>query len=245
MSRRVPPELDPVDGDADDDPDEEELDEDELEVEYFVDVVSVDSVVTSVPNSVQSPQSSSSAPSTLVVVREAFSAPHISHWGIRRGSGPAGIKHAHPVPSAGSGSADVKRPVRLLPHMSEASEVLTTMEPDPAWDAAAHEAVVATLGAADYDVRIWGADWCGDCRRLLPAFAAALRAAGIPEERVHVYPVERGDDGKTGPLVPEYGIERIPTVVVERDGDELARFVEDADVPIATALAEELSDDTV
>jgi hypothetical protein len=77
MSRRrrlEPPELDP-------DPDEDdELDEED--VEYFVDVLDSDSVRTSVPKSVQLSQSSSSAPSTFVVVSDDFSAPHISHWGM-------------------------------------------------------------------------------------------------------------------------------------------------------------------
>ncbi|GGN23183.1 hypothetical protein GCM10009021_25980 [Halarchaeum nitratireducens] len=74
MSRRrrrdppdeFPPELD----DPEDSPDE---------VEYFVEVEEDDSVFTSVPNSVQSLQTSSSAPSTLMVLGFAVSAPHISH----------------------------------------------------------------------------------------------------------------------------------------------------------------------
>ncbi|GAB6878092.1 hypothetical protein JCM17823_03660 [Halorubrum gandharaense] len=65
-------------------PDEppEEPDEDfpELElVEYLLPAEEVDSSRTSVPKSVQELHSSSSAPSTFVVVSEAWSAPHISH----------------------------------------------------------------------------------------------------------------------------------------------------------------------
>jgi hypothetical protein len=52
------------------------------DVEYLLVVDPDDWVVTSVPNSVQSEQSSSSAPSTLVVVSDDCSAPHISHWAI-------------------------------------------------------------------------------------------------------------------------------------------------------------------
>jgi len=48
------------------------------------------------------------------------------------------------------------------------------------------------------------------------------------------------DGSKVGPGVEEYGIELIPTVVVERDGAEIARFVESADAPIAAALAREI-----
>lgn len=118
---------------------------------------------------------------------------------------------------------------------------LETMEPAPAWDAAGHEEAVAVLGADEYVFKVWGGDWCGDCTSQLPDFAAALDAAGVPEERIEHYPVEKEDDGsKTGPKVEEYGIEFIPTVVVEKGGEEVARFVESEDVPIAAYLAREL-----
>ncbi|WP_416839835.1 thioredoxin family protein [Haloferax sp. DFSO52] len=125
--------------------------------------------------------------------------------------------------------------------MAEAG-TLETMQPNPAWDAASYEDAVATLGVDDYTFKVWGGDWCGDCRRQLPDFAAALDAAGVAPENIEHYPVEKADDGsKIGPLVDEYGIEFIPTVVVEKDGDELARFVEEEAVPIAVFLADQLS----
>jgi thiol-disulfide isomerase/thioredoxin len=122
---------------------------------------------------------------------------------------------------------------------------LTTMEPDPVWDAESYADTVETLAehADELVFTVWGGDWCKDCRSQLPAFGAALEAADVPDERVRHYPTEKEDDGsKTGPQVETYGIEYIPTVVVERDGEEVARFVEDADVPIAVALAEQLED---
>jgi thiol-disulfide isomerase/thioredoxin len=123
---------------------------------------------------------------------------------------------------------------------------LETMQPNPAWDAASYPEVVETLGGAGLVFKVWGGDWCKDCRRQLPDFGAALAAADVPEERIEHYPVEKREDGsKTGPRVDEYGIERIPTVVVERDGAELARFVETADVPIAVYLADRLAAESV
>lgn len=68
--------------DPEDPPDEEE--DDDEDVEYFVLVEELWVSRTSVPKSVQSSHSSSSAPSTFVVVSEGLSAPHISHWGIHR-----------------------------------------------------------------------------------------------------------------------------------------------------------------
>lgn len=120
---------------------------------------------------------------------------------------------------------------------------LETMRPNPAWDSASYEDAVGTFErlADDLDVRVWGGDWCKDCRAQLPDFGAALEAAGISDEHVHHYPVEKREDGsKAGELVEEYGIELIPTVVIERDGEEVARFVEEESAPIVVHLAEKL-----
>jgi len=133
------------------------------------------------------------------------------------------------------------------------SETLETMEPNPVWDAGAYEDTVATLErVADCTFKVWGGDWCVDCRSQLPDFGAALDAADVPAENVEHYPVEKAEDGsKVGPKVEAYDIEYIPTVVVERpdgdtaadrDGEELTRFVEEADVPIAVYLAQRLQE---
>jgi thiol-disulfide isomerase/thioredoxin len=121
------------------------------------------------------------------------------------------------------------------------------MEPNPVWDEDSYTETVETLAehADDLVYKVWGGDWCKDCRGQLPDFAAALAAAEVPEEHIEHYPTEKEDDGsKTGTGVEEYGIDFIPTVVVERadDGEEAARFVESEDRPIAIYLAEQLAD---
>jgi thiol-disulfide isomerase/thioredoxin len=139
---------------------------------------------------------------------------------------------------------------------------LETMRPNPVWDENVHEDEIAVFEALadDVVVKVWGGDWCKDCRSQLPDFGAALDAAGV--QNVEHYPVEKAEDGsKVGPGVEEYDVERIPTVVVERapgsgadsasgersdpladreTGEELARFVEEADRPIGVSLAERL-----
>ncbi|WP_255149538.1 thioredoxin [Halorarius halobius] len=120
---------------------------------------------------------------------------------------------------------------------------LETMRPNPAWDAPSYEESVETLAALPDSTtyKVWGGDWCKDCRKQLPDFGAALEAAGVPDERIEHYPVEKDDDGsKVGPRVAAYDIELIPTVVVEIDGEEVVRFVEEEDRPIAVWLAERL-----
>jgi thioredoxin 1 len=117
---------------------------------------------------------------------------------------------------------------------------LDTLEPNPVWDAASHEQAVETLAAHDLVYRVWGGDWCKDCRSQLPDFGAALDAAGVPDEQVVGYEL---DQNKEGPGVEEYDIEYIPTVVVERDDEEIARFVEEEPVPIAVYLARRLREE--
>ncbi|WP_224449694.1 TlpA family protein disulfide reductase [Haloprofundus salilacus] len=120
---------------------------------------------------------------------------------------------------------------------------LNTMEPNPTWSPAGYEDAVAALGQDGLTFKVWGGDWCKDCRHQLPDFAAALREAGVPEERIKEFPVEKNDDGsKRGPQVEEYGIELIPTIVVEKDGEEVARYVEDEPVPATAYLGERLEE---
>lgn len=120
---------------------------------------------------------------------------------------------------------------------------LETMSPNPVWDADSYPDAVETLRRRREEivVKVWGADWCGDCRAALPDFAAALDAAGIEEEQIEQYVIEKESDGsKTGPKVDEYGIERMPTIVIERDGKEVARFVESEPEPAVVYLAKQL-----
>ena len=120
---------------------------------------------------------------------------------------------------------------------------LETLEPDPSVDADTLDTAVLDALAGDYRFTVWGGDWCIDCKRQLPAFGAALAAAGVPDDRIESFPVTKGDSGKEGPGVEAYDIDRIPTVVVETpDGEEVARFVEDAEGSIAAELASDLAD---
>lgn len=124
---------------------------------------------------------------------------------------------------------------------------LETMRPNPVWDADSYEDAVSVFEALadDIVVKVWGGDWCKDCRTQLPDFGAALDTAGV--DAVEHYPVEKEDDGsKVGPQVDAYDIELIPTVIVERtsrgdsNGEELARFVEEEQFPIVVHLAQQL-----
>lgn len=119
---------------------------------------------------------------------------------------------------------------------------LETLEPNPVWVAEAYNDTIEILEAHSARIRykIWGADWCKDCRATLPDFGAALDAADVPNSHIEVFEV---DQNKQGPKVAEYEIERIPTVVAERGGEEIARFVESESTPIAVYLADRIADE--
>lgn len=122
---------------------------------------------------------------------------------------------------------------------------LETMQPANEWDATDHEDSIRVFRAFNNEltIRVWGGDWCKDCQALLPTFAAVLDAAEIDPNSVLHYPVEKAADGsKTGPLVEEYDIAYIPTIIIERNDSELTRFVESEDVDPATYLAQKLSE---
>ena len=75
---------------------------------------------------------------------------------------------------------------------------METTQPNPTWNAAAHSETVDAMEAAVGEVtyRIWGADWCGDCRATLPDFFAALE---VIEEYTSIgrHYVVLGDPGVT------------------------------------------------
>ena len=123
------------------------------------------------------------------------------------------------------------------------SQALDTMTPAESGAGDVPPEVLDALGDDDLRFKGWGGDWCPDCTEQLPRFAAVLEAAGVPPDRVEQYPVEKVDGEKVGPGMDQYGVGYIPTVLVLRDGKEVARFVESADVSIAEYLARELTDE--
>jgi thiol-disulfide isomerase/thioredoxin len=72
--------------------------------------------------------------------------------------------------------------------------------------------------------------WCPDSRREVPRFLKTADEAGIPPERIRLYALDRSmksDDG----LSTQYHIERVPTFIFLKHGEEIGRITE---VPQAT-----------
>jgi len=67
--------------------------------------------------------------------------------------------------------------------------------------------------------------WCPDSRREVPRFLKVADEAGIAPERIRLYALDRtkkSDDG----LSEQYHIERIPTFIFLKHGEEIGRITE-------------------
>lgn len=80
----------------------------------------------------------------------------------------------------------------------------------------------------------FGTDWCGHCQAAQPLLKAAL--AGAPELR-HL----KIEDGKGRPLGRSFRVKLWPTLIVLRQGEEVARLIRPGsseDIRRALALAD-------
>ena len=84
--------------------------------------------------------------------------------------------------------------------------------------------------AKDLTFKIYAATWCGDTRRELPRFIKILADLGVRPSQYELYMVDNhAENYKQAPESTIYGgsIFRVPTFVIEKDGKELDRIIEE------------------
>ena len=92
--------------------------------------------------------------------------------------------------------------------------------------------LIAVNSLAGVTLLEFGTPWCGYCRAAQAPIAAAL--SGHPDAR-HV----RVEDGSGRPLGRAFRVKLWPTLIVLRDGNEVARLVRpQTSLPIAAALSQ-------
>lgn len=86
---------------------------------------------------------------------------------------------------------------------------------------------VQALGRIDRPVALTVAlgTWCGDSKEYVPHLLKTLELAGNEKISVRFVALRRGFRDRPG-FAEDYGISRVPTVIVEREGEEVGRFVE-------------------
>src|SRR5262245_4787876 len=98
-----------------------------------------------------------------------------------------------------------------------------------------HQPSRASIDAQDGDVVLeFGTNWCGICQVAAPHIEVALTPA--PPGLRHL----RVEDGPGRPLGRSFGIKLWPTLVLLRQGRELARVVRRRDAAQVSALLERL-----
>jgi hypothetical protein len=92
------------------------------------------------------------------------------------------------------------------------------------------------LGALDdLEIMMFMGSWCEDSQREVPRFYKILDYLGFPESRINLVALNNDPDHyKQSPSHEEEGhdIEKVPTMIFFRFGDELGRIVESPEVSL-------------
>ena len=75
------------------------------------------------------------------------------------------------------------------------------------------------------EVLVFYGPWCSDSRRLVPVFLRIAEKAGIPDERIRYYALDRSKKSSDG-LTDQYAVQKVPTFILLQDGKEIGRVVE-------------------
>jgi thioredoxin 1 len=67
--------------------------------------------------------------------------------------------------------------------------------------------------------------WCKDSQRELPRFLKVTDMAGIPDDRVRLYGVDRSKESPDG-LTEKFDIKYVPTIILLKNGLEIGRIIE-------------------
>lgn len=87
-------------------------------------------------------------------------------------------------------------------------------------------AIIKTLNS-DSAVKyvVFGGTWCDDTRFILPKFFMLQEKAGIAEDRISLFGVDRNKE-TIGNLASALNISNVPTIIVMKNGKEVGRVVE-------------------
>ncbi len=85
----------------------------------------------------------------------------------------------------------------------------------------------------DYTLVVVMGTWCEDSQILVPKLYTTLTQALFPMDQVTIFGVDRTKDALNGEKA-QYNIEKVPTIIVYKDGKEIGRIVE-----VATKSVEE------
>lgn len=102
------------------------------------------------------------------------------------------------------------------------------------------ENVLPLIDLKEYDVTIVLGTWCSDSRREVPRFFKILDETGYDPERVTLIGVDRE---KTAEGIDTEGmnIEKVPTFIFYRDGEEVGRIIETPEMTLELDIVHKIS----
>ncbi len=106
-------------------------------------------------------------------------------------------------------------------------------EPSFAWLATGMKAYTPQADAVQYlkthlpgyELVVLMGTWCDDSQQQLPRLFKTLQAAGYPAEQVTMFGVDRAKEAKNVER-RIYNVERVPTIILYKDHQEVGRIVE-------------------
>ena len=91
------------------------------------------------------------------------------------------------------------------------------------------EVVIKEIKSAlgeDLKIDVYLGLWCSDSVNNVPKFIKIIDAVGPEKLNINYFTVERSDKQGTPYFVPELKVERVPTFIFYRHGEEIGRIIE-------------------
>jgi len=102
----------------------------------------------------------------------------------------------------------------------EWKKIQSAYQPDPA--------VIKKLSVLDesFDVKLFLATWCPDCRREVPHFYKIMEESGLDEKmKISILAVDRSLDLEND-LADQHNLEKVPTFIFYKNNKEIGRIIE-------------------
>ena len=128
-----------------------------------------------------------------------------------------------------SGSKEAATEKMALGPVKESELISADYEPFKATFDTVHvdQMVVDMIGQVkgDVDVQVFFGSWCKDSKREVPRFLKVASKAGISDEKIKLYGVDRTKKSPDG-LTEKYNIQLVPTFIFLKNGEEIGRITE-------------------
>jgi len=90
-------------------------------------------------------------------------------------------------------------------------------------------------------IDVYLAYWCKDSKNNLPPFIKIVEELGEERCEVHYFVVERKASREVKYFIDDLKVERIPTFIFYRDGEEIGRIIENPETSLAGDFLEIIS----